>query len=201
MRAPERNRPTTVYAHRMTGPRSRFESDSAAPVTGVASGGLGTAANLEDTQILRNQDLAEAAASQAEPVEHVAAPAPAPASVAPQPSAPVARPKIAPVPAAPVRPTVAARGTSSNRRPGRGLAGLLAAALVVLAGVAFVVSRGDDTLGAGQALPSVAAPATAAPDANADDRKEPDDRDDRGKDKDKPCHGNGNGRGNGCDDD
>src|SRR5688572_21582763 len=175
----------------MTGPRSRFESDSAAAVTGVASGGLGTAANLEDTQVLRNEDLAEAAASQAEPVEPAAPPAPAPGSVALQPSPPVARPTVAPVPPAPVRPTVVPRRTSPSRPPGRGLAGLLAAALIVLAGVAFVVSRDDNTLGAGQAVPSAAAPATAAPDANADGGKGGGDGDDRGKDKDKdkdkPC--------------
>jgi len=187
----------------MTGPRSRFESDSAAPVTGVASGGLGTAANLEDTQVLRNEDLAEAAASQAEPVEPAAPPAPAPASIAPQPSPPVARPKVAPVPPAPVRPTVVPRRTSSSRPPGRGLAGLLAAALVVLAGVAFVVSRNDGTLGAGQAVPSATAPATAAPDGKADGGNGEGDDNDKGngKDKDKPCNGNGNGRGNDCGDD
>jgi hypothetical protein len=117
---------------------------------------------------------------------------------APVTSSSVAEPNHAPVPAAPVHATLAPR-RGPNRQPGRGLAGLLAAALVVLAGVAFVSSRGDGTLGAGQATPSLAAPATAAPDAKAGtgNEKPPAEGNDRGKDKekDKPCHGNGNGRG------
>ena len=205
--------PLRWYARRMTGPRSQFEADSAATVTGVASGGLGTGANLEDTQVFRTEDLAEAAASPAEPVAtptaapaagapHAAAPVdaataePVPARLAP---APVAEPIAGPVPAAPVRSAVVPRRNSPNRPPGRGIAGLLAAALVVLAGVAFVVSRDDATLDAGQALPSAAEPATAAPDANADGGNGGNGGNgdnDRGKDKDKPC--NGNGRGNGC---
>lgn len=179
----------------MTGPRSRFESDSAASVTGVAAGGLGTGANLEDTQVFRTEDLAAPAAETAEPQESPAVPTAKPVPV-PVASASVAEPIPAPVPSAPVRPTVVPPGASSNRQPGRGLAGLLAAALVVLAGVAFVVSRGDNTLGAGQTVPSAAAPATERPDgAGTGDGGN---GDGGGKDKGKSCNGNGNGRGNGC---
>ena len=188
----------------MTGPRSRFESDSAASVTGVASGGLGTGANLEDTQVFRTEDLAAPAAETAQPHESPAVPAANPVLVAVA-SAPIAEPIARPVPAAPVRPTVVPRRSSSNRPAGRGVAGLLAAALVVLAGVAFVVTQDDGTVDAGQAVPSAAAPATAAPDANAGggNGNDPGRGNDggNGKDKDKPCHGNGNGRGNDCGDD
>ena len=167
-------------------------------MTGVASGGIGTGANLDDTQVFRTEDLAEAAASPPEPPASAAPQAGVPVSAA---SAPVAEPIARPVPVAPVRPTVVPRGTSANRRPGRGLAGLLAAALVVLAGVAFMFTRDDGALGAGQAIPSAAASATAAPDANAGGGggNDPGDDGGNGKDKDKPC--NGNGRGKGCEGD
>jgi hypothetical protein len=201
----------------MTAPRSKFKSDSAAPVTGVASVGLGTGANLEDTQVFPTEDLAAPAANTPEPVAATAAPpaSPEPAHAEPEP-APVqpARPlPSAPIASAPVSPVVAARSGrgSPNRQPGRGLTGLLAAALVVLAGVAFVVASNDGTFGAGESVPSAGAPATAAPDANAgagdgdrpgggNDRGEGNDRD-KDKDRDKPCQGNGNGRGCGGGDD
>jgi hypothetical protein len=164
-------------------------------VTGVASGGMGTGANLEDTQEFRTEDLVEAAASAPEPPASLAPAAGVPVSAA---RAPVAEPIAVPVKSAPVHATTVPRRPSPTRPPGRGIAGLLAAALIVLAGVAFVVSRDDGELAAGQTVPSAAAPATQAPDANAGGGKGdgPGNGNDRGKDKDKPC--NGNGRGNGC---
>ena len=171
--ATERTQRVPGYALWMTAPRSRFESDSAAPVTGVASGGLGTGANLEDTQVFHTEDLAASAPRTPDPIAETpepiaAAPAP-PVSPEPapvHPAKPVASPPDASAPdaSAPVSPVVPARSGrgSPNRQPGRGLAGLLAAALVVLAGVAFVVASNDGTFGAGESVPSAGAPATTS---------------------------------------
>lgn len=43
-------------------PVERKEADADAPITGVASGGLGTASNLDDTQVMRSADLEAASA-------------------------------------------------------------------------------------------------------------------------------------------
>jgi hypothetical protein len=142
----------------------RSSSDPETPVTGVAAGGLGTAANLEETQVLRTTDIDALESAAAQPAE--------------------------PVPAASIErvPTPRVR---SSAQPARGLAGVLAVALVVLAGVAIIATRDDGTAGAGSVLPpagSTAPMATAAP-----DREEG--REGNG-DKGKKC--NGKGRGNNC---
>jgi len=191
----------------MTGPRSQSEHENppVAAATGVAAGGLGTGANLDETQVFRTEELAKPSASRAAPPaepEPVTNPEMAEVAAEPVPT-PVSPPTPAPTPIAPA-PVVARRATSPRERRGRGLAGVLAAALVVLAGVAFVVTRDAGTPVAGQTVPSAAAPATAPPEGNGaagdgDDRG----RDGAGKDngKDKPCNGNGKGRGCGGDDD
>lgn len=200
----------------MTDPRSGSESDSAAlaSATGVASGGLGTGANLDDTQVFRTEDLASAPAVAVDPpvgpaerdlaAQHANAAEPAvpPAAAPPVAALPVEPVQheplpVAPVPSAPVQASISSRRTSAGQQRGRGIAGLLAAALVVLAGVAFVVSR-DNTLGAGQTVPSAAAPAPANPDGSNLGGGGGADNPGKGKDKDKDCHGNG--RGNGCGD-
>ncbi len=187
----------------------------AAPVTGVATGGLGTGANLEDTQVFRTEDLGPAQAADADPpagpAEHdlaaqhadpaePAVPPPAVPPMAALPVEPVQREPVplAPAPSGPVQATVSPRRASIGQQRGRGIAGLLAAALVVLTGVAFMVSRDDNTLGAGQTAPSAEAPATANPDGNNTGGGGGGDDPGKGKDKDndKGCHGNG--RGNGC---
>jgi len=163
------------------------------PVTGVARGGMGTAANLEETQVLRTEDLRSwAAAAEAEP-EQPPEPAAEPAPVAAAPvvaesgaAAPVA---VAPVAAAPV--AAATRTRRATRSPGRdrfaGLAGMLAILFVVLAGAAYVVSRDD---GSGPAIvPAADATQTPAP------------TEDRGGKKDEKGNCNGKGHGNNCDDD
>lgn len=155
-----------------------------APVTGVASGGFGTAANLEETQVLRTANLeafqaleAERsltpepgeAASPGEPVVRVAA---API-VASQPTAPPdAATPVAFAPA-PVHAVAAARTrstrTTSNPKLFAGMAGVLAVVLVVLAGLAILTTNGNSLAGPGGAPPAAgstptAEPATADPD-------------------------------------
>ena len=197
-------------------------------VTGVARGGLGTAANLEDTQVLLTSDL-QAAAKEVERAP-VQGPTAAPErEVAPPPVAPQPRPAVKPVPVAvPATPPVAAASAPASAgvasaagpppdqsapvrrvptvqpvgarhpsaaQPGRGLAGVLAAAFLVLAGVAFVVSRGDGTIDAGGSVPGATAPATADP-VVTERPEEDNDGDGKGKGK---GNGNGKGRGNGGD--
>lgn len=175
-------------------------------VTGVARGGLGTGANLDETQVLLTKDLQAAARSverpngrpegrdferaddrPVAPAQHVEV-APAhvqPASVEPaavQPAAVQTAP-LQPVPVQAAPPTARTRPVAARRptaRRGRGLAGLLAATFLVLAGVAFVVSRNDGTISAGGSVPNATAPATADPVAT-----------------DAPIDGNGNGKGGG----
>jgi len=52
------------------------EPNADAPITGVAAGGLGTAAILDDTQVLRTEDLQAAAAASPGWLDDEAAPAP-----------------------------------------------------------------------------------------------------------------------------
>ena len=161
------------------------------PVTGVARGGMGTAANLEETQVLRTEDLRSwAVAAAAEPEqrpEPAAEPAPEPAAEpAPVAAAPVA---VAAVAAAPV--AAATRTRRATRSPGRdrfaGLAGMLAILFVVLAGAAFLVSRDD---GSGPAIvPAADATQTPAP------------TEDRGGKKDEKGNCKGKGHGDNCDED
>jgi len=153
--------------------------DSPTLATGVATGGLGTAANLDDTQILRTAGLAEVEDEEAE------------AEVGPEVGPELVEPVVAtvdpsPVPD-PVRHVVARSGAGPGSHRARGLAGLLAAVLVVLAGIAVLTTRDEGTLGVGT-VPSVGAAPTAEPTADSDDRD--------GKRK---CKGKGRGNGN-CDD-
>ncbi len=62
-------------------PRQR-SADSATGVTGVASGSLGTGANLDDTQVMRTSDLDEPEASPGALSESVASVDPAPPAAA-----------------------------------------------------------------------------------------------------------------------
>lgn len=133
-------------ARRTTKPRA---AEPATPITGVASGGLGTAANLEDTQLFALEDLREPELGEPELPE----PEPVPA-------VPLQRPVKAP----------AIRMPGGQRR-----SGVIAAALVgVLALAALLATRdgqpggastGDgDAAGAFPSLPpiSTAAPASTA---------------------------------------
>jgi hypothetical protein len=181
----------------------RSRSDPAAPVTGVAAGGLGTAANLEETQVLRTTDIdalegadldAAAGADDGAGEAPVSAGAPEPVPArAPEPvAASVAAARRAePVPAASIERVPTPRVRSSPQ-PARGLAGVLAVALVVLAGVAIIATRDDGTAGAAPVVPpagSITTAETAAPDR--ENGREGD------GDKAKKC--NGKGRGNNCD--
>ena len=152
--------------------RQRTKAVPAEPVavTGVASGGLGTAANLEDTQLWDLEDLHADAA--ADPMEPHALPEPVRAE------------------AQPVRAAVI-RAPRTQRRTG-----LMAAAAVVIVALAALLALRDglpggatrgagDAAGAFPSLPPAASTgpqATAAPDAGGGGTG--------GK-------GNGNGGGNG----
>jgi hypothetical protein len=141
--------------------------------TGVAAGGLGTAANLEETQVLRTTDI-----DASEGAELGAA-------------ADGGEPPAEPVPPASVERVPRHRVRSSSQ-PARGLAGVLAVALVVLAGVVILATRDDGTAGGGSVLPP--AGSTAPVETAAPDREEGREGD---GDKGKKC--NGKGRGNNCD--
>src|SRR6185436_11268492 len=84
----------------VTRKRSTAKGPAEAPITGVASGSLGTAANLDDTQVLRTADL-QAAAAAPPPVEPAAAHA-EPARAPTQPAAPGASVVARGTPTAPV---------------------------------------------------------------------------------------------------
>lgn len=167
------------------------------PVTGVARGGIGTAANLEETQVLRTEELRSwaAAAEEGHRATEDPLPEPAPATSPAHTESPAAdQPEEAPV-STPVAVAVvaAARSRRSTPSPGRssrfaGLAGVLAVLFVVLAGVALVVSGGDGPgFGTGPAADATSSAAPAAESLQADGKKD-------GKD----CKGKG--RGNNCDD-
>jgi hypothetical protein len=178
------------------------------PVTGVASGNLGTAANLEDTQVLRIADLEAAAPGWLEaessppqpgsiPPEELALLQPAPTSTARGQRA-LARTAAAPAHEAPspARPAAApARpgpATPAGHRPHRGalaLAGGIALLVLLLIGGSGVISQLDLGAAAKPSLAGVApgaAPSpTQAPNQQAGDGGG---AGDRGK-----CHGHGNG--------
>jgi hypothetical protein len=147
----------------------------AGAVTGVASGGLGTAANLEDTQLWDLDDLGlPEEAPTPEPVV-AAATAPTPparARVSASPAAPViaTAPAVAVVPRAPAAAPIAtvpvARAPRGERRTGP-----LAAAAIGIIVLATVLALRDGLPGgaasgsgdAAGAFPSVPAVSTPAP--------------------------------------
>jgi hypothetical protein len=194
----------------MTRDRSRQVPSSIAPksaddipdppktaVTGVAVGGLGTGANLEETQVLRTTDLeafegAELDDGQPPVDSHAVAPAddvtasPG-ASVAPAATMAAGAPAHAErVAAAPIEPAAARPRVRSSPRPARGLAGVLAIAFVLLAGMAMLATRDDGSAGAVPALLPTGSATTA--ETPGPDRERDDDRD-----KGKKCNGKGRG--------
>lgn len=200
----------------------RRESPDAAPagapgvpaegVTGVASGSLGTAANLEETQVFRTADLqvapmapalpaaAEVPAAAAVLAVPAASPAPIPRAAVEGPratahTAAAVTPTPEPVAASAIRPAKTARPTRSGQdHPSRlrGLAGVLAAALVVLVGLAILTTARQGPTGLGGTPPQAGSTPTAQPATDAP--KEDDDGKGNGKGNSK-----GNGKGNGND--
>jgi hypothetical protein len=134
-----------------------------APITGVAAGSLGTAANLDDTQVFSTTELQAAAAEQtAAPLPAAAPPAAAANQLAaPDPAAPEPAPGPEPSPvegsepqhevvldSAPTAasPVQGPRGPGSGRRSDRripALAGLVAVAVLVLVAGAGILSTLD----------------------------------------------------------
>jgi hypothetical protein len=165
-------------------------------VTGVASGGLGTAANLEDTQLWDLEDLR--AADPADEFEPEELPEPAPMRAAPAlpPAEPPARL------AEPMRPVAQPVSAAVVRVPrGQRRTGLVAAAAVGIIALAALLALRDglpgganrgagDAAGAFPSLPpaaSIGPQATAAPDAGGSGG---------GKGHGNGGNGNGNGHGN-----
>ena len=185
--------------------------DPAAPITGVASGSLGTGANLDDTQVMRTADLQRAAAEMVVPawLTDDAPPLPdeqdawagegavAPAAAASEPAAAAravrAREHMRPPervrPQEPAEPRQrAAAGVGGSRRTSALAGAVVGALLVLLVGAAMLGAMGgfgSNFGGGGQPLADATeAPAmvpTAAP------TKVP-----------KDCHGKG--KGNDCKD-
>jgi hypothetical protein len=118
----------------------RKRSSAAAPITGVATGNLGTAANLDDTQVFKTADLDAQTPGWLDDDGPSAAVAPAPAYEAP--------------PARPASPRTSQRQRSGQRDRGRNLAliGAGALAMLVLLAGGGILSQLD--LGASGVEPS-----------------------------------------------
>lgn len=169
---------------------------------------MGTAANLEETQVYRTEDLRswadapesappeDAPESAPELVQHPA-PEPAPVAAAAIAAAPVAAapvaaapaaaaPVAAPVTAGPVAAATRAHRIASSPRRDRfaGLAGILAVLFVVLAGAVLVTTQNG---GPGIAPAAEASPTPAPTEA------------DRGGKNDEKGNCKGKGHGNNCD--
>ena len=163
------------------------------PITGVAAGSLGTAANLDDTQVIRTEDLhAAAAAPVAAPPESTSAASaprastPVSAAVASAPPGPRAAPRQRPRPRPRSQPQPQPRPLrQSTTRPRLALAGAGGfAALLLIAGAGFF-SQLDLGIAAVPTIPG-AAP-TAAPAAGTPAPKPQAGKSHRG------CHGHGHG--------
>jgi hypothetical protein len=139
--------------------RSRKRSKAAAPITAVAAGSLGTAANLDDTQVLKNEDLRAATPARLEddswwtdgedsaPLAGTAGPAePEPAVTA------------APLAAAPAPPSSRPSGGMArqvNRRNAALVGAGALAALFVLAGAGVLSQLDFGTSGAEPTTPAL----------------------------------------------
>ena len=161
------------------------EEDGA--ITGVARGSLGTAANLEDTKVMRLEELRAAATKLEAAREAEAASAPeaqTAAAASPAPSSSAGAPTAAPVQrhaSSRAAPRSAMAPAAPNRDPFAGLAGVLAVLVVVLAGAVFLVTRNDQPGAADQgAVPTASAAPTAEQPVTDGNNK-----------------GKGNGKGNG----
>jgi len=135
------------------------------PITGVAAGSLGTAANLDDTQVLRTEDLRAAAAGAGWLEEDVPAAAEPVAAAEPAAGAPVAAAPAASAPTAAVKPS----SPPGRRRNVPALAGVVAfVVLLLIAGSGFV-SQLDLGTATGPGFPaglSTAPPPSATPEPN-----------------------------------
>ena len=188
------------YVLGVTRKRTRAGANAEAPITGVAAGSLGTAANLDDTQVLRTEDLKAAApdwldedvpaAAAVEPVARTESSAAADAPAVAESVVP-AEPVVAPPPQPRARrsPGAASSAVSAwRRRSPPALAGVAALLVLLLIAGSGFLSQLDLGLGAGPAGP--AASAGALTEAQPSPTAEPKEG---GKEK---CHGKG--RGNSC---
>ena len=164
-----------------------------APITGVATGSLGTAANLDDTQVMRTADLQAAASGWLDDDSAVAAddheaPVPLEAAVPPQAAPPRPRPKPAAKPSRPRRATVAAGPSLWRNRSGPRLAAVAAFVVLLLFAGSGFLSQLDLGVGAG----SEATPQNAVVDAAPTSRPAPTPA------PKEPRHGKCHGRGHNC---
>ena len=207
------------YVRGVTSKRTR--SKKAAPITGVAGGSLGTAANLDETQVLSTADLKAAAPAwlDDDAPERAAPPDVMPPEDLAALGAPSEAPPVATAGAAAVRkaqpeaapPTVAApvvpavvhaaprvrpQGRSAEQAPSRrvpALAGMAALVILVLVAGAGLLSQLDlGAAGAPTTAPVVVSPTGEPTLATAAPRQEQ-----AGKGK---GHCKGKGHGNNCDD-
>ena len=167
----------------------RTEASPDAPITGVASGSLGTAANLDDTQVMRTADLERAVAELTVPAWLTDDPPPLP-SVLEQARGRALDPKPEHVqPRQRVKPALRAGSSASGGRRTSVLAGAVAGALLVLVvGAAMLGATGGfgaNPAAGGPALgdPTQAPVATPSPEPSKEG---------------KGCHGKG--KGNDCKD-
>jgi len=155
----------------MTRKRTKAPPEAEAPITGVAAGSLGTAANLDDTQVLRTEDLKAAAPDGPDEAAAVAA-----------------EPVVAAPPRAGAGPPSGAAGAATpiwRRRDAPALAGVAALLVLLLIAGSGLVSQLDLGVGAGRADPGASADALveAGPTPTAEPKA--------GKGSHGKCHGRG----------
>lgn len=157
----------------MSRKHTKATTDAEAPITGVAAGSLGTAANLDDTQVMRTDELKAAATGWSD--DEVSAVAPEPAAVPQEePATLQATPAAEPAePEAPVKTPAsraAVQSSTRSRRSMPALAGVAALVLLLLiAGSGFLSQldlgggTGPAPAASGNALIEAAPSATPAP--------------------------------------
>jgi hypothetical protein len=162
-------------------------SNGVAPITGVASGSRGTAANLDDTQVMRTADLERAAAEAGVAAWLTDGAAPEPENV-PVPERVRAPDRVKPRERAKA-PTQARTGLRVGRRTSALAGAAVGASLMLLAGAALLGSLGTTSTnpGLGQGPPFAESSLEPFATPSAEPSKEG-----------KGCHGKG--KGNDCKD-
>ena len=163
------------YVLRMTRKRAKAATNPDAPITAVAAGSLGTAANLDDTQVMRTEELKAAAPGWLD--DDGSAVAQEPAAIQPEELPPVRAPRnatpaerVAPVKTPAPRPAITAppaqtaartrpaavRSSTQSRRSMPALAGVAALVLLLLIAGSGFLSQLDLGSGTGPAPASSA---------------------------------------------
>jgi len=175
------------YVLPVTRKRTKAATNPEAPITGVAAGSLGTAANLDDTQVMRTEDLQAAAPGWLDDDDPAVVPAPAAVEheeLAPVETPPQAEPAEAEAPVKTPASRAAVQTSTRSRRSMPALAGVAALVLLLLIAGSGFFSQLD--LGGGTG-PAPAASGNALIEAAPSATPEPK----QGKGANGKCHGRG----------